>query len=221
LLAQDENIDDGAKIEDSDIALIVSDYLSFAAGVSASAALAALNLGYETITDRVPNPWLFNDSPDQPGTSNYINDGGGDMYDDGNYLYTTRSSIIARIIKSNSITSILNFPDASASIQIGPTMIGVLYYDPLNSMDLSLRIYDHSGNLKYTVQTPHQNYQLFDISGARLVLVTTNKVFDGENIYSNTNLYTGTVNSYRSATYNSLNTDGYQEIMPNETTWWD
>jgi hypothetical protein len=220
LLAQDENIDDGAKIEDSDIALIVSDYLSFAAGVSASAALAALNLGYETITDRVPNPFLFNDSPNS-GTSNYIDDGGGDMYDDGNYLYTTRSSIIARIIKSNSITPILNFPNSSESIQIGPTMIGVLYYDPLNSMDLSLRIYDHSGNLKYTVQTPHQNYQLFDISGARLVLVTTDKVFDGENIYSNTNLYTGTVNSYRSATYNSLNADGYQEIMPNDATWWD
>jgi hypothetical protein len=191
-----------------------------AADVSASSALAALNLGYETITDRVPNPYFFNDSPD-PGTSNYIYDGGGDMYDDGNYLYTNLSSIIARIIKPNSIASILNFPSAFQSIQIGPTMIGVLYYDPLNSMDLSLRIYDHSGNLKYTVQTPHQEYQQFDISGARLVLVTTNKVFDGENIYSNTNLYTGTVNSYRSATYNSLNTDGYEQLMPNETTWWD
>lgn len=143
------------------------------------------------------------------------------MYDDGNYLYTNRASTIAKIIKANSITTVSNFANNSENIQIGPTMIGALYFDPSNGMKVSLRIYDHSGNIKYTIKTPHYEASLFDISGNRMILVAGDKTFDGENVYFETTLYTGTVNSYRSVSYNSLDAGGYANIMPNETTWWD
>ena len=44
----------------------------------------ALNDNYQQIVDVIPNVYAFS----YDGGSNYISDGGGDMYDDGNYLNT-------------------------------------------------------------------------------------------------------------------------------------
>ncbi|UXP32788.1 choice-of-anchor D domain-containing protein [Reichenbachiella agarivorans] len=52
--------------------------------------LGVLNDGYEDITDLIPNIYTF----EYDGGSNYINDGGDDMYDNGNYLNTSMASEI-------------------------------------------------------------------------------------------------------------------------------
>lgn len=65
------------------------------AGQSASAQTLAdvqcnINLEYTNVTDTVPNMYVFA----YDGTANYISDGGGDMYDDGNYINTNLASEI-------------------------------------------------------------------------------------------------------------------------------
>jgi hypothetical protein len=52
--------------------------------------LSNLNSGYETITSLIPNKYTFN----YDGASNYINDGGNDMYDGGNRINTNLASSI-------------------------------------------------------------------------------------------------------------------------------
>ncbi|MFZ4707300.1 MAG: T9SS type A sorting domain-containing protein, partial [Bacteroidales bacterium] len=50
--------------------------------------LSNLNSNYTNITSQIPSPYAFTDGV----TGNYINDGGSDMYDNGNYLNTNNSS---------------------------------------------------------------------------------------------------------------------------------
>jgi hypothetical protein len=53
--------------------------------------LESLDAGYETVTGAIPNRYDFSDGV----TGTYISDGGGDMYDGGNYLRTDYGGLIA------------------------------------------------------------------------------------------------------------------------------
>ena len=50
--------------------------------------LTNLNSNYSNITSQVPSPYAFSEG----ASSNYINDGGSDMYDGGNYISTNNSA---------------------------------------------------------------------------------------------------------------------------------
>ncbi|MBV5347584.1 hypothetical protein JZU46_05140, partial [bacterium] len=50
--------------------------------------LSNLNANYTNITSQIPSPYAFTDG----ASSNYIIDGGSDMYDGGNYLSTDKST---------------------------------------------------------------------------------------------------------------------------------
>ena len=52
--------------------------------------LERLNKNYTLVTDNIANPYYFSDEPDDPDNGPYtnINDGGQDMYDEGNCLNT-------------------------------------------------------------------------------------------------------------------------------------
>jgi hypothetical protein len=59
------------------------------------AVLTKLNLGYQTITENIINPYYFSDDPEQTGVDTNISGGGDDMYDDGNCLNTNLTQLYA------------------------------------------------------------------------------------------------------------------------------
>jgi len=81
----------GVKISDAEVGNIVDTYLSLVNGLAIGDILTNINAEYQTITDCVPPR-----DPNTPGTlyyfndsgNNSINDGGNDMYDNGNIIST-------------------------------------------------------------------------------------------------------------------------------------
>lgn len=76
----------GVELTDNEISLVANQYLSLIDIDSIDNTLSSLNTNYLTITSLIPNIYMFNDNG-----LNYINDGGNDMYNGGNYLYTDLS----------------------------------------------------------------------------------------------------------------------------------
>jgi len=80
------------KLEDADFEALVDAYLNLVEGESIGVALTALNSNYLTLTALVPNIYLFNDVADiNDEGENTIDDGGDDMYDGANFIYTDLS----------------------------------------------------------------------------------------------------------------------------------
>jgi hypothetical protein len=78
------------KIDDSTIDSIVDAYLTINNNDNLNVLLTGLNSDYENITSLVPDLFLFNDVDD--GIAGGIDDGGEDMYDGANYIYTDRTA---------------------------------------------------------------------------------------------------------------------------------
>lgn len=214
LLSQDS----GVKIDDPEISLITDAYLTIVHGKNINTTLADLNVSYEDVTNNVLAPYFFNDVPEDP---NSIDDGGGDMYDGANFIQTNRSPGNARFTKGTSALTIADFAPSQEIIEFGPTMVGVLYFDPQNSGKVSVKIYSLAGVLKQYIKTPHFEYQDFDIVGNRAILVVKDKEFDGFNIYYNTTIYSITPTSYKTKSYKTLDSNGFERRAMNDTTWYD
>ena len=89
LLLSRFNPDD--KIEDATIDTIVGTYLSLVNGLNINSTLSTLNSQYSTITSIVPDLFLFNDVQDSGENPGNIDDGGEDMYDGSNFIFTDRT----------------------------------------------------------------------------------------------------------------------------------
>jgi hypothetical protein len=77
------------KLEDADFEALVDAYLNLVEGKNIGTTLIALNQNYESLTALVPNIYLFNDVADiNDEGENTIDDGGDDMYDGANFIYT-------------------------------------------------------------------------------------------------------------------------------------
>jgi peptidoglycan hydrolase-like protein with peptidoglycan-binding domain len=215
LLAQQSD-----RIEDAVVADIIDDYLTIVHNKSIAQTLTDLNSNYETVTDNVLTPYLFNDNPDGDPPST-IGDGGGDMYDGANIIITDRNKAVARIMKANSVTAVNDFKSIIADVEIGINFMSILYEDETNDNKYSFEVRDHLGNIRYTVQTPHYEWSLFTIVGDRFLVITYEKTFDGFDFYTNTNAYIGNLDSYELKTWTSFSDQPSVRRMPNDTTWWD
>jgi hypothetical protein len=93
---------------DNAVCLSQSVTLSGTSSVSAPAlsnVLAAINANVSTLTASIPTPYGF--TMDMGVNSNYINDGGNDMYDGGNYINTNLASNI--MYSDNTVVSSASF----------------------------------------------------------------------------------------------------------------
>ena len=88
LLLSRNNPDD--KIDDSTIDSIVEAYLAINNNNNINTLLTGLNSDYQNITSLVSDLFLFNDVDD--GIPGSIDDGGEDMYNGANYIYTDRTA---------------------------------------------------------------------------------------------------------------------------------
>jgi hypothetical protein len=79
----------GDKLEDADFEALVDAYLNLVEGANIANTLNILNTNYSTLTALVPDIYLFNDVADiNDEGENTIDDGGDDMYDGANFIYT-------------------------------------------------------------------------------------------------------------------------------------
>jgi hypothetical protein len=78
------------------IALILSSFQTFGQFQSLTCIKTNVQNGYYSILQNFPQPYSFA----YDGGNNYISDGGGDMYDDGNYLNT---EVIANILYTSGV----------------------------------------------------------------------------------------------------------------------
>jgi hypothetical protein len=216
---------DSNLIGTGDIEQIIDEYLNIVHNKNISTILSDLNLNYEDVTSLVATPFLFNDVFDDdddegPGS---IDDGGEDMYDGANIISTNRSITQMRIITSTAATTsiLVGIPSNIGVLENGKEMIGIVYSDPRNSGKISVNIYDTSGVLKQYIKTPHFEYYDFDIVGTRATMTAMDKVFDGINFYWNTTLYSISLTSHKSKSYQSLDSDGFRERAMNDTRWYD
>jgi hypothetical protein len=158
---------------DNAVCLSQSVTLSGTAGVSAPAlsnVLAAINANVSTLTASIPTPYGF--TMDMGVNSNFISDGGGDMYDGGNYINTNLASNIT--YSDNTVVS-------SASFGTG----GKYFTRAI-------------GNMASSTTVPTIFYWAADLNGVSSVSVTGNNGADGSGT-QNINTFTVTSNN---VTYN-------------------
>ncbi len=73
----------GVKLTNEEVTAVVNAYLALVDPLSIDNTLASLNTNYSDITSLITSLYLFNDNG-----AGYIDDGGDDMYDGGNFIYT-------------------------------------------------------------------------------------------------------------------------------------
>jgi hypothetical protein len=162
---------------------VITEYLDLVDGENIADALTALNVGYENITGVFPafdsgDPeriYYFSDSPDASST---IDDGGGDMYDTGNEIRTSRTTAIPfRVFNASGQVNYFTVPTYS-EIWFGRNGFFVVRYD--NNNDLVIQSYDLRGNVKATVNTGNSDWDYSDYIEDRGELLTTEKYLDPE-----------------------------------------
>lgn len=162
---------------------VITEYLDLVDGENIADTLTALNVGYENITGVFPafdsgDPeriYYFSDAPDASST---IDDGGGDMYDTGNEIRTSRTTAIPfRVFNASGQVNYFTVPTYS-EIWFGRNGFFVVRYD--NNSDLVIQSYDLRGNVKATVNTGNPDWDYSDYIEDRGELLTTEKYLDPE-----------------------------------------
>lgn len=215
---------DGSLVSSGEIEQVITEYLDLVDGQNLATTLSTLNSSYSNITGVFPaydsgdtgRIYYFSD---KAGEASSISDGGDDMYDGANFIYTTLTEGVQfRIFKASGSVSTFYVPDYN-NVWLGKN--GSFYLsDHPETGDIVIRQYDLNGNLVDSNNTPHPDYTNGWYVEDRGLVVTEEKIFDpGEGIlYRNTRLYAMCKNGISYVELNLADTEN-QRIVHNDWGW--
>jgi hypothetical protein len=160
---------------------VITEYLDLVDGENLADTLTALNANYENITGVFP-AYDSND-PDRiyyfsDLGFNYIDDGGGDMYDTGNVMLTSiYLGVPFRVF--NATGQVNSFTvNRYETIDLGRNAFFVTELDQNDNH--VIKSYDLSGNIKATANTGHPGISYRDYIEDRGEIMTSDKYYDPE-----------------------------------------
>jgi hypothetical protein len=168
-------------VTSEEIDLVISEYMDLVEGQTLENTLSGLNSNYSNITGVFPA--YDSEDPDRiyyfsDRGSNEISDGGDDMYDGANQIFTSFSSgILFRIFKANGQVKQLTIP-LFDNIWLGRNGFFLTELD--NNSNIVIRSYDLNGKLISTSNSNHPDYQYNDYIEDRGGIITNEKYFDPE-----------------------------------------
>lgn len=198
---------DDSRIENVDIASIVTEYLAIVHNKGISTAILDLNANYENITGVLPardglSPriYWFSDEPNDSNNGS-INDGGDDMYDTGNIIDTNRSIDKWRIISRNrTISPQFEVEYDEFDTEVGPNFVAIANWRS-NTETWWVDMFNLDGTLEYSIDTEKVDYENFDVVGDRASIHAYNKVFDGIDFYREFTSYMLTLNGVKKKSF--------------------
>jgi hypothetical protein len=214
----------GIKITDLEIDSIVENYIDLVVGKNISTILTDLGTNYSNVTsvladrgeptdDRI---YWFTDA----GEAGEISDGGDDMYDGANLLYSNYTSPKLRVITRTSIVQNISVPDLN-DYRIGSDGILAYYYDLERSGQITILFFDLAGNEVRRVETDHVNVYNSDLIKNRGYLHCFSKEFDGEETIYRWTVYLVNLKGAKSVTfYTADNTNDFRYSL-NDYPWFD
>lgn len=216
---------EGSLVSSGEIEQVITEYLDLVDGQNISTTLSTLNSNYSNVTGVFPaydsgvSGRIYYFSDRTSGDLNQITDGGDDMYDTANRLYTSLSEgIQTRIFKANGSVSTFNVADYNA-YWLGRNGFFHSSEHP-ETGNVVIRQYDLNGNLIATANTPHPDYTNGDYVENRGMLITEEKIFDPIEavIYRNTRLHVMSKNGISYVELNLVDADN-QRIVHNDWGW--
>ena len=160
---------------------VITEYLDLVDGENLADTLTALNANYENITGVFP-AYDSND-PDRiyyfsDLGFNYIDDGGGDMYDTGNIMLTSIDlGVPFRVFNATGQVNSFTL-NRYETIDLGRNAFFVTELD--QNDNYVIKSYDLSGNIKATANTGHPDFLYRDYIEDRGEIMTSDKYFDPE-----------------------------------------
>lgn len=180
----------GSLISSEKLDQIITEYLDQVDQKTLPDILENLNSQYSNITGVLPavgsgepdRIYYFNSVADSPSS---IDDGGDDMYDTANLLYTSLTSgIQCRIFKKDGSVKSINIADFDSSF-FGKNGFFLISSEP----DVVIRQYNLNGTLVDQVDTKHPDWEAGAYVENRGLFSSVEKIFDGIDIYWNTKIY--------------------------------